>query len=196
MFCGLKSAILVLLLVCSILALTAMITDFWITIPSTFQYAGLFRICTRGSGCLNFADLDDVKNLLLSAFIIGLVFTLPFAIIELRYARTGGFGCLLIVGVFSSLIALLGFVAMIMGAVFFSSRLGSTYSYSWSFALGWLSVITAIATAAFSFYIFKVEPPIQSPEENTEAGALPGATTTPKPQEHVAIYFNRISRLF
>ncbi|XP_063800055.1 protein NKG7-like [Pseudophryne corroboree] len=155
LFCKWKFGIFFLQQCTNVLAITALVTDYWGVIPSTSGNFGLFRYCDKVKECLSIPVTGDVINLLIAMFIIGIIVLLPCAIVDLRM----NFGCLSCQGVLSFLMALLGFAAMTHAAVIFSSFFAEiSYHYSWSFALGWLSVVLAIISGALSFYICRMDP--------------------------------------
>ncbi|XP_041425656.1 lens fiber membrane intrinsic protein-like isoform X1 [Xenopus laevis] len=167
-----KGIILLLILGSSLLALIAMITDYWAIIPSTSQHMGLFRICNKHKTCYSLLGTDSPKYLLISVFVIGMLL-LPCGILEVFYASSGRLGCLKCVGVISCLQVILTFSGLISATVLLSSFLKTeTFYFSWSFALGWLAVIVAAAQVALSFYINKIEPPSPAPTVTGIMGTL------------------------
>ncbi|XP_031761739.1 uncharacterized protein LOC116412203 [Xenopus tropicalis] len=159
-----KGLILLLVMGSSFLALTAMITDYWATIPSKSLHMGLFRICDQHKSCNSLVGTDNPKNLLIAVFVIGMFFLLPCGILEVWYARKGRLGTLLFVGAISCLQVILTFAGVVSGAVLISDFLKmEVFYFSWSFALGWISVIISAALVGLSFYINKVEPRSHSP---------------------------------
>ncbi|MEE6519419.1 hypothetical protein FKM82_031239 [Ascaphus truei] len=105
----------------------------------------------------------------------------------------GSLGCLMYVGVISSVLAILGFAAMVNGAV--NLRPDQPFSYSWAFALGWISVIMAVTSAALSVYVSRVEPAAPIPEPQAEAGTATGTQTSSNPPGGVISPINRFIQM-
>ncbi|XP_066465468.1 claudin domain-containing protein 2-like [Eleutherodactylus coqui] len=161
--------ILLLQLGTSILAIVAMVTNYWGTIPSVSAHFGLHRLCDNQERCSSvvFPGADDVLNLLATVFGLGAVMSLSCGIMEL--IRTYAFFAFL--GGFSFFLALLGFAAMVHSVVVFNAELVGhfNYTFSWSFAMGWMSVLTAVISGALSFYVWWMEPKTTEPSVSASA---------------------------
>ncbi|XP_077113448.1 uncharacterized protein LOC143768690 [Ranitomeya variabilis] len=144
--------VILLLFGTSVLAITAVVSSYWGRVPSQSLHFGLTIICDDNETCFSgtLIGTDDVLNLLITAFIFSAVLSMTCGIMEL--IRT--FACFALLGGCSLLITLLGFAAMVHSVVVFNSLFGSFYTFSWSFAVGWLSVLTAAMSAALSFFLF------------------------------------------
>ncbi|KAG8541686.1 hypothetical protein GDO81_028451 [Engystomops pustulosus] len=125
-----------------ILAMVAFFSDYWGVVPAIPAHFGLTRICTERSGCdlITVSGAGSVFFLLLVAFLLGFVLALTCAIMEL--IRT--YACFGFLTVVSLLQALMSFAGMVHSVVVFNAFYGSEFYYSWSFALGWLCVVTSV----------------------------------------------------
>ncbi|XP_069596978.1 uncharacterized protein [Ranitomeya imitator] len=168
--------VILLLIGTSVLAITAMVSSYWGRVPSQSLHFGLTIICDDNETCSSrtLIGADDVLNLLITAFIFSAVLSMTCGIMEL--IRT--FACFALLGGCSLLITLLGFAAMVHSVVVFNSLFGSFYTFSWSFAVGWLSVLTAAMSAALSFFLFRTAPKTTSDESSSSSAPTAIVTVT------------------
>lgn len=157
----------------SVLAAVTAFTKSWGFIPDQSLYFGLTDLSP---------NTDDVINLLMAVLGIGLVVSLPCCILEF----CAGLGCNILLCCVSGLMALLAFAAMIHGIVVLSNAI--YFQYSWSFGLGWLTVIIAVASGVLSFFTREKET-----KETGIPAALPvqGAT-----QQNIAVISENIGQSF
>ncbi|XP_056398854.1 uncharacterized protein LOC130293783 isoform X2 [Hyla sarda] len=140
----------------SIFAITAILTNHWGVIPSQSTHFGLSTLCDRFEACASVVIIgaDDVLNLLSAVFCLGVVFAIVCGILEL----CGTYACFLVLGAYSFLLALLGFAALVHSVVVFNNAISQQYRFSWSYALGWMSVVMAVISGALGFYSHWTEP--------------------------------------
>ncbi|KAM4652473.1 uncharacterized protein O3C94_014777 isoform 1-T1 [Discoglossus pictus] len=170
MFCGLKFAILALILGSSITSIVSLVSDYWLVVPSDGLHIGLARGCDKSKNCFKVDVAEHSIYLLIAASIIGF-FSLPCSILEVRYAPIGALGSLMFIAFMSFLMALLEFAGLIHAVVVLSFPVPSVYS--WSFAVGWIAFFMAVAAGVLSLYVRNVEPADPSPEVQAEGGDQP-----------------------
>ncbi|XP_069460908.1 lens fiber membrane intrinsic protein-like [Ambystoma mexicanum] len=153
---ALQVSSLVLLLLSAIVNVISLATDFWIA--ASGSHFGLWRVCildicgTLGNG----ADIDATRAFSIISLLLLLVAVL-MQILEIM------FNTVLSGTNKQKLTAILSFCAgasaLIAMSVFTgSARPSGSTTYSWSFALGWVSTGLSLVAGAAAFLAFKHNP--------------------------------------
>ncbi|XP_075459361.1 lens fiber membrane intrinsic protein-like [Ascaphus truei] len=167
----LKLAVLVLVPVSNLFLLIALVSNNWINANGKdgFEYLGLWRGC-NSQGCGLLVGGVYVKVFLILAFIGGVGLGIV-AWLQLKYdtandlhLQKGVAVGLFIVGAFQA-------YGMIHGSIIFVLSIYYV-SLSWSYAMGWIAVITNLAAGCVSYYHYWIDPPIPGP--------TPSLGTTPQ----------------
>ncbi|XP_078511576.1 lens fiber membrane intrinsic protein-like [Lissotriton helveticus] len=156
MMSALKLSSLVLIIISLIVILISLASDYWMSGPGTFF--GLWRICVQGiCGTLgSAADIDATRAFIIISFLL-LVLSAVAQILEIWINNVSmGMNKQKLVTILNFCAACSAIIAMGIFTGSTSSS-GATLSYSWSFALGWVSAGLILLAGVVALVSFKKE---------------------------------------